>query len=197
MFHSIKGSVTKLCPEWVAVEANGVGYKIFTTPGTIGKLSAQKQQVTLYISFVVREFAHTLYGFLEESERDLFEALLNITGIGPKTALSIIATLTVQDLQEALYKKDLQLLCKVPGIGKKTAERLLVELKDTLPLLATLDREKPTVSLKAQATIDAVSALMNLGYNQFTAQKAVQKVLDQSKAELELSELITLSLKSV
>jgi holliday junction DNA helicase RuvA len=194
MFHSITGKLIKVCSDWVSVEAHGVGYKIFAPPTTIEKLSVTKD-VTLFLSFVVREFAHSLYGFIEESERELFESLLNISGIGPKTALSIIATLSVADLTDALYKKDLQMLCKVPGIGKKTAERLLIELKDTLPLLATLVHSP--VSAKTHLSHDAVSALVNLGYNQFTAQKAVQKVLDKTSEQLELSELITRSLKSV
>lgn len=194
MYHSITGKVIKIGSDWASIEAGGIGYRISVTSNSIQKLILKKE-VTLYLSLVIREFSHALYGFLEEAERDLFEALLNISGIGPKTAISMIATLSIQDLTDALYKKDLQMLCKVPGIGKKTAERLLVELKDTLPLLQTLTfTSQNTHSHLSQ---DAVSALINLGYNQFTAQKAVQRAIDSSSKELELTELITLSLQNV
>lgn len=195
MFDYISGKCVKASQESVTVDVQGVGYKLFVPSSYHAKLPDNRSTMTFYVSFVVREFAHTLYGFLKEEERTLFEALLNISGIGPKTALSIVSTLSFEELSQALLIKDTQALCKVPGIGKKTAERLLVELKDTLPLLATLG--STATFPKASISHDAVSALVNLGFNQFAAQKAVKKVLDSETTLSDLSTLITLSLKNV
>ncbi|MDB6081115.1 MAG: ruvA [Chlamydiia bacterium] len=194
MFDYLSGKLVRVSAESATIDVNGVGYKLLITNSCHIKLPDTKSQVNFYVAFVVREFSHTLYGFLEEGERTLFEALLNISGIGPKTALAIISTLSFDDLTQALLIKDTQALCKVPGIGKKTAERLLIELKDTLPLLATL---APIAATKAPVSHDAISALVNLGYNQFVAQKAVKKVLDANAELSDLSQLITMSLKHV
>jgi len=195
MYDFITGQLVKTSKDAAVVEANGIGYRIFITAACAQKLSFSnaRSSITLYVSFVVREFSHAFYGFPQEGERDLFESLLTITGIGPKTALGIIGHLSFEELTDALMKKDLQTLCKVPGIGKKTAERLFIELKDTLPLLASLSS-----GAKTPLSHDAVSALMNLGYNNATAQKAVKKVLEtHSDATADLSTLITLSLKHI
>jgi holliday junction DNA helicase RuvA len=195
MFDYITGKLTKVSSDSATVEANGIGYRMYASTSCISRLPALASHVTLYVSFVVREFAHTLYGFLEEQERELFEALLNISGIGPKTALAIIGHMNVEELTDALIRKDTQALCRVPGIGKKTAERLLVELKDTLAKLSVqpIHPSSPKNSL----SYDAVSALVNLGYSPLIAQKAVKKVLDIHAEPSDLPTLITLSLKNV
>lgn len=195
MFDYITGKLTKVTQESIIIEANGIGYRMLASLSCISRLPELTSRVTLYVSFVVREFSHTLYGFLEEQERELFEALLNISGIGPKTSLAIIGTLTVEELTDALIRKDTQALCRVPGIGKKTAERLLIELKDTLAQFSA--RPMHILPQKSPLSHDAVSALINLGYSQIVAQKAVKKVLDLNTETQDLPTLITLSLKNV
>lgn len=195
MFDFIQGTLVRATKEEVTLSASGVGYRIFITNIAYNKLPELGKVVTLYVSFVIREFAHTLYGFLQTNERELFEALLNVTGIGPKTAMAIIGYLPAEELSQALLRKDTTALCRVPGIGKKTAERLLIELKDTLPLLATM---QATANIPQNPiSHDAISALMNLGYNQLTAQKAVRKVMETNQETNDLSLLISLSLKNV
>jgi holliday junction DNA helicase RuvA len=200
MFDYITGKLTKITQECAIVEANGIGYKMFVATSTLTKLPACGATVRLFTSFVVREFSHTFYGFLEDHERELFEALLNISGIGPKTSLAIIGHLSIDELVQAQLTKDTKTLCKVPGIGKKTAERLLVELKDTLAQFtshASLQNQGQTASPKMGISYDAISALMNLGYSQQIAQMAVKKALTSTSEPENLETLITLSLQNM
>jgi Holliday junction DNA helicase RuvA len=188
MFDYIKGKITSIHSQRVTIEANGIGYLVIVPATFVPK----QETTTLFTSFIVREDSQTLYGFVDSSERDFFNALINVQGIGPKTALAIVGNITISDLSIALQKKDVLSLCKVPGIGKKTAERLLIELKDLSLHFphSPLKKDDPSSKLSK----DAISALMNLGYTQHTAQSAVQKALENSPKDL--PELITLSLKS-
>ena len=195
MYDYISGKCVRVANDCAVVDVSGIGYKVFITQSTSNTLHLRPSTICLFVSFVVREFSHAFYGFLEQAERDLFEMLLNISGIGPKTALAIIGNLPINDLCDALRRKDIQTLCRVPGIGKKTAERLVIELKDLLPYLTTMPSStKPGQNSIAQ---DAISALMNLGYHQAIAQKAVKKAVDTNAELADLPSLITLSLKNV
>ena len=196
MFDFITGKLSKTAHESVTIEVSGLGYKVMIPASCFVQLPSIGTSMTLYISFVIREFSQTLYGFLYESERNLFESLLSVTGIGPKLALSIIGHISSDTLRKALQEKDIDTLCKVPGIGKKTAERLFIELKDTLPKIieTTVCEHFASSSFVAQ---DAISALINLGYNQITAQKAVKKTMGDSKTTIDLASLITASLKNI
>ncbi len=195
MYDYITGKISKISKDSVTIEANGVGYRLFVTTNLVAQAVEIKTVTTLYVSFVVREFAHTFFGFLQEQERDLFEALLGISGVGPRTSLAIIGTLSLDELFDALTRKDAAMLCRVPGIGKKTAERLLVELKDTLSSI-NMQTVRP-VSPRQSLSYDAVSALTNLGLSPLAAKKAVTKVLEETEEPQDLSSLIALSLKNV
>lgn len=199
MFAFIKGELVSSSLVTVIVETNGIGYKIWIPTSTFSRLPQLGSAVFLHVSYVVRELSHTLYGFLHASERDLFEVLLNVTGIGPKLALSLIGHLSLQELSQAISSHNLAAICKVPGVGKKTAERLIIELRDKLPT-ASLGPTEHAISVpdtKSQKISDAMNALINLGYNQMTAQKAIQKTLQEIPGELDLGLLITCSLKHV
>src|SRR5437868_894036 len=128
MYAFIKGLLVQSSPMSVIVETNGIGYRVFIPANVFGKLPQINHQVILHLSYVVRELSQTLYGFHSESERDLFEELMGVTGIGPKMALNVIGHLSLQDLQRAVSSHDIVSLSKVPGIGKKTAERLIIEM---------------------------------------------------------------------
>jgi Holliday junction DNA helicase RuvA len=193
MYSFIRGTLVQMAASYAVIETHGVGYKVHVpihSPLSLGK------EVLLHTSFVVREFSQSLYGFLQEEERDLFETLLEISGIGPKIALNLIGHMTYSGLYEAVFKKDLQSFIKVPGIGKKTAERLLVELKDKLDLKKQEFSIPASLHSKQQAIQDAIKALMNLGYNSAAAQKAIKKTLEHSE-ELDLPALISTALKHV
>jgi len=192
MYDFFTGRLHALKDEFITLAVNGVGYKIFVPLSVLRKSPPLGKEMTLFVSFVVREQSQALFGFLQEAERDFFEALLNISGIGPKTALNIIGHVSFEELSTAIVRGDTRILCKVPGIGKKTAERLIVELKDKLRELSTIAPRStaPQFSLSH----DAQSALMNLGYNQMVAQRAVQNALTGDEIT-DLSTLIERALK--
>lgn len=201
MIAYVKGELTFCAPGSVIIETGGIGYKISIPASVFGKLPNLNAFLFLHISHVIREQSQTLYGFLTIQERDLFEALMGVTGIGPKLALSLIGHLSLNSLCHAIANQDLSAISKVPGIGRKTAERLCIELRDKLSnlhfpedctsLATALPKDAQSSKVK-----DALSALINLGYNQNTAQKAIKKTLDESTTELDLASLITFSLQN-
>ena len=201
MYAYIKGILVQALPASVIVEAKGIGYKIAIPASVFPKLPQIASDITLQTSFVIRENSQALYGFLSEQERDLFEALLGVSGIGPKTALSLIGHLTPNDLQHAVSNNDIQSITKVPGIGKKTAERLIIEMRDKLSSSFALSSSDMASQFhadpRAQKISDAMNALINLGYNQNSAQKALKKTLKDLPEDVQLAELITVALKNV
>ena len=191
MYEYIQGKLIDSSPLKATLDVAGVGYSIFIPLSTYSKLPHQGSQVLLYTSFVVREDAHRLFGFLKKSERDLFEKFTEISGIGPKTALALIGHLDVSDLQLAVEQSNIALISKVPGIGKKTAERLIIEMRGKVKNLT----DAPMVKGGTLAS-DAIAALVNLGYNPLLAQKSVNKALEGQPA-IDLGSLLTLALRSI
>ncbi len=192
MYDFIRGKLIEAAPTYVVIEAAGVGYKLFTPANLLGSREAQGEEILLYTSWVVRELSQTLYGFLERQERNLFDVLLSVTGIGPKIALAILGSLTLDDLYHAIQTDDFLSLSKVPGIGKKTAERLLLELRRKEGLFASSQK-----SYKPKGKVhDALQALLNLGYNQISAEKALKKAMETLPEESDLSTLISAALQA-
>ena len=189
MYAYIKGTLTSANPVEAIIEAAGVGYRILIPTNAHAKLPAPGDEVLLHTAYIVRENSCTLFGFLTTADRSFFELLTTISGIGPKTALNLMGTLDPAALQEAITQDSPALLAKVPGIGKKTAERLIVELRDKLHILPTDSR--PALSPIVR---DAMSALLNLGYTQTKAQTAVQTALKTTPSP-DLTTLITTALK--
>jgi holliday junction DNA helicase RuvA len=193
MYSYLKGQLISNSEDTAIIEVHGIGYRLGLPPNYGVRLPPIGSNVYMHVSYVIREFSQAFYGFIDEQERDLFEKLLNISGIGPKLALSIIGHLRPQELKAALISKDVSLLCKVPGIGKKTAERLLLELKETALSLIQIDSQ---VSLKQPPVLhDAISALVNLGINPLTAHRAVTKTIENYKEAPDLASLIAESLQ--
>ncbi len=144
---------------------------------------------------VIREDGHTLYGFLTVDEKNLFHNLTAISGIGPKTAVAILGHVDVTDFQLAVLQANSPLLSKIPGVGKKTAERLIIELKDKFQ---NIPRSDTNPSVKGGSVVaDTISALANLGYHPLEVQKTIKKILHEQAKEPSLSELITLALRSL
>lgn len=195
MFSYLKGMLVVVKEDRCLIEIQGIGYQVLLATNYALRLPLAPAHITLHVSFVIREFSQSLYGFLQESERDLFELLLDISGIGPKLALSIVGHLSPSDLKGVLLNKDVPALCRVPGIGKKTAERLFLELKEAS--LVFIQVESSYSAKNPPILQDAVSALINLGYNQATAQRAVTQTLETYKEAPDISELITASLRNV
>ena len=191
MLDYVTGTVAKITQTSVIVDVCGIGFTVHMPQNALSSLPSVSTSITLHVSLVIREFSQTIYGFRTENERNLFEKLLNINGIGPKLAISIVGTLTFDELYQSCTTKDYSALCTVPGVGKKTAERLVIELKDTLSQFVT--NVTPMSAPRAHLSHDALRALMNLGYSQATAQKAIQKALEQEK-EGSLAKVITTAL---
>jgi len=194
MIGRISGILLEKNPPQVQVDANGVGYDIDVPMSTFYNLPRIGEKVVLFTHLVVREVAHLLFGFGSESERAAFRTLIKVSGVGPKVALALLSGLSVNDLASAVAMQETGRLTNIPGIGKKTAERLLLELKDKFKVdprvaiggsLSTA--EVPSINS------DVLNALLGLGYSEKEALLAV-KVLP---AEVSLSDGIRLALKSL
>jgi len=187
MIGRLSGLLAEKSPPLVLLDVHGVGYEVDVPMSTFYNLPGLGEKVTLLTHFVVREDAQQLFGFLTAEERDTFRQLVKISGVGPRTALSILSGLSVAELAQAVTQQQAGRLVKVPGIGKKTAERLLLELKGKLgPDLAA-----PAQVTDAQA--DIVQALVALGYSEKEAAAAIKAL----PADVGVSEGIKLALKAL
>ncbi len=172
MIGRVSGRLLTKQPPQITVDVNGIGYEIDVPMSTLYQLPATGAEVTLYTQLVVREDAHLLYGFATEAERALFRQLIKISGVGARTALPVLSGLSVAELREAVRGQDIARMTKIPGIGKKTAERLLLELRDRLDLKAG----ESSGGAAAPGTGDIVNALSALGYNDREVSWAVEKL---------------------
>ena len=172
MIGRITGKLTTKQPPQIVVDVHGVGYEIDVPMSTLYQLPAIGVDVTLFTHLTVREDAHLLFGFATEQERTVFRQLLKISGVGARTALSVLSGLSVADLHAAVSTQDSGRLTKVPGIGKKTAERLLLELKDKLNITVSVAHATGANN----ASSDIVNALLSLGYNDTEASWAVKQL---------------------
>ncbi len=197
MFEYIKGTLIEKEPLKVVVETGGIGYRLSIPLSAFPKLPAVKSSVEFYLSHIVREDSETLYGFIGKEERNLFETVIAVSGIGPKTGIAIIGHIDSGAFAQAVATSDIRLLSKIPGIGKKTAERLVIEMRDKFKgknkgnfVAAPMIAENILLS-------DALGALINLGYATLVAQKAIQAVLLDKKDESDLGKLITAALQKI
>lgn len=175
MIGRLSGTLLEKTPPLVLIDCNGVGYECEVPMSTFYNLPALGEKVVMLTHFVVREDAQLLYGFGTSQERATFRQLLKVNGIGAKSALSILSGLSIDDLVQAVALQEPSMLTHVPGVGKKTAERLLLELKDkfTIDGVAAMSEHQPK-----SATSDVLNALLALGYNEREAVAAV-KLLDK------------------
>ncbi|APF18172.1 Holliday junction branch migration protein RuvA [Caldithrix abyssi] len=186
MIEYISGKIVSNRNTEIILETNGFGYNIKVSLNTAQKLPAPGAQATLKTYLHVRENGIQLYGFADEQERELFMGLLSISGVGPKLALTLLSGLTVEQVQRAVYAQDVKTLSSISGIGKKTAQRLIVELKDKITLPEGVEAEKNAALLsepKSEAESEAILALVSLGYSKIQAVKAVSKVQNINHSE--------------
>ena len=170
MIARLNGTLIEKSPPQVIVDCNGVGYEVEVPMSTFYNLPEIGNKIQLLIHFVVREDAQLLYGFGSEQEKSTFKQLLKVNGIGAKSALSILSGVSIDDLVEAVNRQEVGMLTRVPGIGKKTAERLLLELKDKFAISGSTT----TTSMPKSASYDVLNALIALGYNEREAGVAVK-----------------------
>ncbi|MFI4954742.1 MAG: Holliday junction branch migration protein RuvA [Gammaproteobacteria bacterium] len=198
MIGRLSGTLLTKQPPWVLLDIQGVGYEVQVPMTTCYRLPEIGQPVLLFTHLVVREDAHLLFGFSDQQERALFRELIKVNGIGPKVALVILSGMDGLTLLQCVTENNVTALVRLPGIGKKTAERLLIELRDRLPALFSETPSFADVNIQthvshSSAFHDAVNALISLGYKLAEAKQLVQAVL---QPELSCEELIRLALQN-
>jgi Holliday junction DNA helicase RuvA len=181
MIGQLRGRLAEKRPNQVLVDVGGVGYMVLVPLSTFAALGELHTEVTLLIHTHVREDALALYGFVSSREKHLFELLISASGVGPSLALKILSGMSVEELVPAIRGSDLARLTKIPGVGRKTAERMVVELKDKLETVV-VEAERPAASSPAGVEADVVSALINLGYDARVAEKTVEEARTDSGA---------------
>ena len=194
MITSLKGTLTEISPTNITINVGGIGYEILIPLSTFDKLPKVDSECRILTYLHVREDTLQLYGFKTHEERDLFKLLIGISGIGPKMGLTILSGMTTETLKNAIATEDTELLSKTPGIGKKTAQRMIVELKERIGGII-IKTTKPIPKEKEILLKDAIGALVNLGYKQLPAQSVLEKALAEVKGKIELEELLKKALK--
>ena len=178
MITYLRGKLSETLPTQVTVDVNGVGYEVLIPLSSYDKLPSPGQDIKILTHLAVREDAHTLYGFMTSGERDLFRLLINtVSGIGPRIALNVLSGISVAAFRGAVATGDVKALSQISGVGKKTAERMVVELKDKIGAAGAWEASSAERSLSPedQKVNDAVLALMALGFKQIEAHDAVRK----------------------
>ncbi len=193
MIAQIKGRLIEKTPTYVIIDCSGVGYEIHISLNTYSGIG-DDELCALYTHFVVREDAQLLYGFKETSERQLFRLLISVSGVGASTAMMILSSLSPNDTMHAILTGDVSTLKSVKGIGAKSAERIIIDLRDKISKV----ENSGGISLSQSNTVkdEALSALVMLGFNKSSAEKALNKIISSGE-ELTLEELIKRTLKSL
>lgn len=199
MIGRLTGILLEKQPPHILLDVNGVGYEVDAPMSTIYRLPAVGEKTTLHTHLVVREDAQLLYGFAEKRDREVFRELIRLNGVGPKLALALMSGLEVDELVAAVHAEDTSALTRVPGVGKKTAERLLVELKGKFKAWESLSGVAAPLAagaapVPASGSADAVSALIALGYKPQEASRAVANIKEDG---LSSEELIRRALKGM
>lgn len=186
MIGSLKGKVTFRTDKFLILEVSGVGYKVSVSPDALSKITGTEPEIYLWVHTHVREDILDLYGFLDREELEFFEMLINVSGIGPKGALAILGIASIDILRKAISTGDTAYLTKISGIGRKTAEKIVIELREKIE--AMTDDGKTGASL--QGELDAMEALRSLGYSQAEAREALKKVSVDSTTNVKIKEAL-------
>jgi len=197
MITFLDGKLVSALPTQAIVDVSGVGYEVFIPLSSYDKLPAAGQSVRILTHLHVREDAHVLYGFMSAAERDLFRLLVNhVSGIGPKLGLAVLSGMSVNNFKSAVVNSDVAALAKISGLGKKTAERIVLELKDKLGVAAAWEAASAThaPTPEEEEANEAVLALIALGYKQIDAHKSVREMQQKGEAK-SAQDLVKLALK--
>jgi Holliday junction DNA helicase RuvA len=196
MIGHLKGKIISKNPPEVLIEVDGIGYEVLCPMSTFYELDTPSEDILLFTHLSIKEDAHTLFGFITKDEKNIFRELIRVNGVGPKVALAILSNLSVNSLVQCIATEDSNLLSKTPGIGKKTALKLIVELQDRLGKLELGDSIESSKELKPSAnpnTRQAIEALHSLGFKAKEANKMVSKIDDQN---LSTEQIIRLALQN-
>ena len=196
MIGHLKGKIINKTPPEILLEVQGIGYEVLCPMSTIYELDNLYDDVLLFTHLSIKEDAHTLFGFITKDEKNVFRELIRVNGVGPKVALAILSNLSVHSLVECISTEDADLLAKTPGIGKKTALKLIVELQDRLSKLDLVGSLANSIEIKQNSNPNskqAIEALQSLGFKAKEANRMVSKIEDQ---ELSTEQLIRLALQN-
>lgn len=193
MITQIKGRLVEKNPTYVVVDCAGVGYLLHISLNTFSSLS-ESEAITLFTHLSVKEDSHTLFGFVDKTEREIFRLLISVSGVGPSIARTMLSSMTSQEIQQAIASENIALIQSVKGIGAKTAQRVIIDLKDKI--LKTFDLDTISVIKNNTNKVEALSALEVLGFNRKQSDKVLNTILkEQPEASVEL--LIKSALKSL
>jgi len=198
MIDYLKGKLVFKDPTYVVIDVNGIGYHVKISLSTYSQIK-DEEQIRLLTHLHIKEDSHTLYGFKEEIEKKLFLHLISISGVGPNTALMILSSLSVDELQTSIVQEDHKTIQRVKGVGAKTAQRIVLELKDKIQKETMLNgTAAPAGFLHKNNEIkeEATQALITLGFSKAVAEKNIDAILKKSSPEISLEELIKASLRS-
>jgi holliday junction DNA helicase RuvA len=197
MISFLEGELVEALPTQVVISVQGVGYLVYIPLSSFDHLPAIGQRLRLLTHFIVREDAHLLFGFVTVAERDLFRLLVqHVSGVGPKLALAVLSGMSVGQFKAAVVNADVNALSRISGLGKKTAERIVLELKDKVGVAAAWQLAASGQDEQQTKINDAVLALLSLGFKQVEAQRAVREILSSEKLEpLNTEELVRRALK--
>ena len=199
MIGQIEGTIIEKNPPEILVEVAGITYEILVPMSTLYQLPESGELVRLHTHFSVREDAQTLYGFFDAETKKMFRSLVRVNGVGPKMALGILSGMSVEDFVQAVRNNDSEAMVRMPGIGKKTAERLMIEMRDKMIEWGSDDNVGSDISSQTKSgfTKDAEIAMINLGYKPQQAARAIAQVLKVNPEINDSEELIRFSLKSM
>lgn len=195
MYHHFNGKLTEKNPNYAIVECGGVGYYLTISITTYSALKEPGSQLTLLSHLVVREDAQLLFGFSTTAERDLFRQLINVNGVGPNTAILMLSSMNLNELQTAISVGDVGILKKIKGIGEKTAQRIIIDLKGKVDKINGISSNFSQGNNTSRH--EALTALSLLGFQRAMAEKAIDKILNQSGNDMSVEELIKLALKQL
>ena len=195
MIAYIDGKLTYKDPTYVIIEVGGVGYQIKISLNTYAGLN-EGERCKLFTLLHIKEDAHTLYGFSEMAEKNIFLHLISISGVGPNTGLMILSSLSVAEIQQAIVREDVRTIQRIKGIGAKTAQRLILELKDKLKKDVLTDQINVPALAHNTNQNEALSALITLGFTRTVAEKTLDAIIKREGSHLTVEELIKLALKS-
>lgn len=188
MITLLSGTLQSKTPPYLVIDVNGVGYEIQAPMTTFYQLPAEQKRITLHTHLAIREDTHQLYGFAQQKDRDLFRILIKANGVGPKLALGILSGIESHELVLAIQQNDSSSLVRIPGVGKKTAQRLTIECQDAIKKLGNFDINASDTQQEVidSSVTDAIQALTTLGYKEAEAKKSVEKIYQAGQTTQEM-----------
>ena len=193
MITHIRGKLVEKNPTYAIIECNGVGYFLHISLNTFAKIP-DSEAVLLFTHLSIREDAHTLFGFADKTEREIFKLLISVSGVGPSIARTMLSSMTTEQIQQAIASEDIPTIQSVKGIGAKTAQRVIIDLKDKI--LKTYELEEGSINTNNTLKAEALSALEVLGFNRRQVDKMIQKIIQESP-NISLENIIKQALKNL